>query len=149
VSLPTLAVDRSRYVSKEIVMNPIRHIRSVAVALAGLACAWLGIAIAAPAAFAATRVPPPVAGPPGITVLHNPPGWNKHPPLPAGHVTGPVYQVHTVVVGGMPGWQIALIAIGGALLAATAAVLAYRAWTIRRQPVPTAPEPSADVLSVP
>ena len=37
--------------------------------------------------------------------------------------------MHTVVIGGMPGWQIALIAIGAALLAATAAVLAYRAWT--------------------
>ena len=52
----------------------------------------------------------------------------------------------------MPGWQIALIAIGAALLAATAAVLAYRAWTIRRKPVLTAPEPSvpdADILSVP
>jgi hypothetical protein len=39
--------------------------------------------------------------------------------------------VRTLVVGGMPGWQIALIAIAAALLAATAAVLAYRAWTIR------------------
>jgi hypothetical protein len=32
----------------------------------------------------------------------------------------------TVVVGGMPGWQIALIAAGAALLAATLAVLADR-----------------------
>ena len=37
-----------------------------------------------------------------------------------------------MVVGGMPGWQIALIAIGAALLAATAAVLADRAWATRR-----------------
>jgi hypothetical protein len=133
-------------------MNPIRRIRRVAAALAGLACAWLGIAMTAPTAFAAVRVPPPVAGPPGISVLHDPPGWNKHPPLPLGHVTGPVPPVHTVVVGGMPGWQIALIALGAALLAASA-VLAYRAWTIRRKPVvPATPEPSvpgADVLSVP
>lgn len=42
------------------------------------------------------------------------------------------------VVGGMPGWQIALIAIGAALVAALVAVLAYRAWTARRQP-PAAP----------
>jgi hypothetical protein len=42
------------------------------------------------------------------------------------------------VVGGMPGWQIALIAIGAALVAAVVAVLAYRAWTARRQPL-TAP----------
>ena len=36
-----------------------------------------------------------------------------------------------MVVGGMPGWQIALITIVTSLVAATAAVLAYRAWTIR------------------
>ena len=36
------------------------------------------------------------------------------------------------IVGGMPGWQIALIAIGAALVAAVCAVLAYRAWTARR-----------------
>jgi hypothetical protein len=41
------------------------------------------------------------------------------------------------VVGGMPGWQIALIAIGAALVAAVCAVLAYRAWTARRQPLTT------------
>ena len=43
-------------------------------------------------------------------------------------------QVHSVVVGGMPGWQIALIAIGAALFAAIAAVLADRAWAARRGP---------------
>ena len=123
-------------------MKPIRHIRRLAAALAGLACAWLGIAVAAPAAFAAVRVPPPVAGPPSVTVLHHPPGWNKHPPLPVGHVVGPVHKVpvQTVTAGGMPGWQIALIAIGAALLAATAAVLAYRAWTARCRPVTAAAE---------
>ena len=89
-------------------MNPIRRIRRVAAALAGLACAWLGLAIAAPAAFAALKVPPPGSGPPGIGVLHEPPGWNKHPPVPPGHVTvpmlgpnragyPPVSHVHTVV----------------------------------------------------
>ena len=56
------------------------------------------------------------------------PGWDKHPPVPLGHVVGPVVKVpgHTVVVGGMPGWQIALIAAGAALLAAALAVLAGR-----------------------
>jgi len=39
--------------------------------------------------------------------------------------------VRTIVVGGMPGWQIALITIVASLIAATAAVLAYRTWTIR------------------
>jgi hypothetical protein len=47
-------------------------------------------------------------------------------------------QVHTVVVGGMPGWQIALIAIGAALLAAIAAVLADRARAARRRPAAVA-----------
>ena len=135
-------------------MNPIRYIRRVAAALAGLACAWLGIAVAAPAAFAAMRVPPPSGKSATITLPPEPPGWYKHPPLPTGHVTGPVYQVHTVVIGGMPGWQIALIAAGVALVAATVAVLAYRAWTARRTPVTAAAEPSvagadARLLSAP
>ena len=124
-------------------MNPVRHLRRLAAALVGLACAWLGIAVVAPAAFAAVRVPPPSGGSAPITLLPEPPGWTKHPPLPYGHWTGPVYQVRTVVVSGMPGWQITLIAIGAALLAATAAVLAYQAWTARRHPVTTAAEPSA------
>lgn len=137
-------------------MKPIRIIRRLTAALAGLACAWLGLAVAAPAAFAAVSVPPPSGGSARITLSPEPPGWNKHPPLP---VLGPkgarypsVSHVHTVVVGGMPGWQIAVIAIGTALLAAAAAVLAYRAWTARGKPVTAAPEPSvpgADVLSVP
>jgi hypothetical protein len=104
--------------------------------------AWLGLAVAAPAAFAALTVPPPVSGAPGIAGLHEPPGWNKHPPLPgqaaaavAMHHEAPtgalpaplsayLHQLahqapspvpgHTVVVGGMPGWQIALIAAGAA-----------------------------------
>jgi len=44
-------------------------------------------------------------------------------------------QVRTVVLGGMPGWQIALIAFGAALAAAALAVIADRALTARRQPV--------------
>jgi hypothetical protein len=94
-------------------MSHIRHIRPIAAALAGLACAWLGLAVAAPAAFA-FRDPPTGEG-----------GLAQAP-------------VHAVAAGGMPGWQIALIAIGAALLAATAAVLAYRAWTVRRKPTPAA-----------
>jgi hypothetical protein len=48
---------------------------------------------------------------------------------------GPVTVVHTVVVGGMPGWQIALIAVVAALVTAFAAVLVERARTARRRPV--------------
>ena len=53
----------------------------------------------------------------------------------AGPGTAPVPStvVHTVVVGGMPGWQIALIAIATALVAAAAAVLADRASGGRRR----------------
>jgi hypothetical protein len=43
--------------------------------------------------------------------------------------------VHAIVAGGMPGWQIALIAIGAALLAATVAVLADRARAAHRKTI--------------
>ena len=36
--------------------------------------------------------------------------------------------------GGMPGWEITLIAVGAALTAAVLAVLADRAWSARRRP---------------
>jgi hypothetical protein len=48
------------------------------------------------------------------------------PRLPTTTVT------RTIVVGGMPGWQIALIAVGAALLAATVAVLIDRARVTHR-----------------
>jgi hypothetical protein len=99
-------------------MNRIRHIARLAAALAGLALTWLGLAATAPAAFAATA-----------TRIPNPGGVSPSTPLPV---------VHTVIVGGMPGWQIALIAIGAALFAAASAVLAYRALAARRQPVTAA-----------
>ena len=44
-------------------------------------------------------------------------------------------MVHTVVVGGMPGWQIALIAVVAALVTACAAVLVERTRIARRRPV--------------
>jgi hypothetical protein len=115
-------------------MTPIRHIRRVAGVLAGLACAWLGLAAAAPAAFAIG--PPPPVGPGGYIIPSaEPPIRESHPPLPPGHFVGPVYKpaVHTVVAGSMPGWQTALIAAGAALVAATAAVLVHRARAARRK----------------
>ena len=45
---------------------------------------------------------------------------------------GPVTVVRTVVVGGMPGWQIVLIAVVAALVTAFAAVLVERARMARR-----------------
>jgi hypothetical protein len=94
-------------------MNPIRRIRRIAGALA-FAC--LVLSVAAPAAFA--RVVPPSGGSGGVTT-----------PAP------PSAQVHTVIVGGMAGWQIALIAVGAALVAATIAVLLDRARTARLKPL--------------
>jgi hypothetical protein len=91
-------------------MNPIRRIRRIAGALAGLACACLGLAVVAPAAFARTLPPFGFSG--AVTTPAPPPA-----------------QVHTVVVGGMAGWQIALIAVGAALVSATIAVLLDRART--------------------
>jgi hypothetical protein len=49
--------------------------------------------------------------------------------------TAPATVVHTVVVGGMPGWQIAAIAAAAALVTGIVAVLAERGRTARRRPV--------------
>jgi ABC-type phosphate transport system permease subunit len=46
--------------------------------------------------------------------------------FPSAPAQAPV-QIHTIVTGGMPGWQITLIAAAAALLAATVAVLLDRA----------------------
>ena len=48
-----------------------------------------------------------------------PPGWNKHPPLP--HPA----QVHHALAGGMPGWQLTLMAVTIVLLVATLVAIAY------------------------
>ena len=69
----------------------MNHLRRFLGLLAGGAVALLALAATAPAALA-IRVPPP--GGYGGTV--------QAPP-----------QVHTIVTGGMPGWQITLIAVAG------------------------------------
>jgi hypothetical protein len=107
--------------------RPLRPIRRLAGILAALATALL--AVTATAAQAAFAVPPP-PGPAATTLPPEPPGWYKHPPLPTRHVTGPAYRVHTVA-GGTPGWQIALIAIAAAILAAAVAVSLDRARAAR------------------
>ena len=89
-------------------MNPIRRIRRALAVLAGLTAAVL--ALGAAPAFARLE-PDPGAG------------YVAPASAPA--------QVRTIVVGGMPGWQIALIAAGAALVAAVIAVLADRAWAGR------------------
>ena len=50
-----------------------------------------------------------------------------------GGVPVPPAGVRAVVAGGMPGWQIAMIAVGAALLAAAIAVLLDRGWSARRR----------------
>jgi hypothetical protein len=101
-------------------MNRIRRLAAVLAGLSGLACAWLGLVVASPAAFAqSVKLPQSDGG--TVEVV---------PPTPA----VPAITRVVVVAGGMPGWQIALIAIGAAAFAAVCAVLVYRALTARRHP---------------
>ena len=111
-------------------------------ALATLAGALLALTTAS-AAYAS--LPPHGGGPadtpaPPVSYPCSPecsPLLDKRLLLSHGHPTGTVYHVHTVVVGGTPGWQIALIAAGAALLAAVIAVLLDRARAARHTTVPT------------
>jgi len=80
--------------------------------LAAATCALLSVASAA---FASTPVPPP---------------GGQYGPVPG----GPPTVTRVIAAGGMPGWQIALIALGAALVAAVAAVTADRTLA-RRRPV--------------
>jgi hypothetical protein len=89
-------------------MNRVHRIRRSLAVLAGLTGSLLALAGAAPA-FARV-LPPPGGSDPGSA------------PAP----------VQVIVQGGTPGWQIALIALGAALVAAVAAVLIARAWLTRR-----------------
>jgi hypothetical protein len=90
-------------------MNRIRRIRVAIAALAGTLLA----PAAAPAAFASL-------------------------PHPGGGTSGTHSTVRVIATSGMPGWQIALIAAAAALLAATVAVLADRAWVARKTHATTA-----------
>jgi hypothetical protein len=92
------------------------RIRRYVACLTAMLAAAAASALAAPAAFA-TIAPP---APPGPTAPVTG-AITKHPPA-----------VHTVVVGGMPGWQIALIAAGAAVLAAVLAVAVDRLVSSRR-----------------
>jgi hypothetical protein len=94
-------------------MNRCRALGHIAVIVAGLA----GAVVAGPAALASassrkTRLlswaDPPL-----------PPGWNKHPRLPD-HA-----RVHAAIVGGIPGWQLTLMAVTIVLLVATLVAIGY------------------------
>jgi hypothetical protein len=89
-------------------MNRIHRTRRSVAVLAVLAVALLASALSASAASARLE---PLPGPSGGSA-----------PAP----------VQVITLGGMPGWQIASIAVGAALVAAVAAVLLDRARMARR-----------------
>ena len=85
-------------------MNHPRRILAAVITLAGTVLALA----TAPAAFARPLPPPDCC------------------------VTGANAPVTLITGGGMPGWQITLIAVGAALAAAILAVLLDRAWAARK-----------------
>jgi hypothetical protein len=93
-------------------MTLIHRIRRLAGMLAGV---LLVSAVAAPAAFA--TMPPQPDG--GAYYGYDAP-------------TTPVH-VQSIVLGGMPGWQITLIAVGAALLTAAVTLLLARVWAAQRR----------------
>ena len=93
-------------------MNRIYHIGRLVRILTGLAATLVAAVAVAPPALATVDPPGPAAHP-------------RHP------ITVPAHT-HAAVTGGMAGWQIALIAVGAAILAATVAVLIDRARADRR-----------------
>ena len=88
-----------------------RHIRRLAVLLAGLVTALMASSAVVPAAFA---------------VIQPPSGGQGRP------VQAPSPQVHLTVSGGMPGWQITLIAVGAAIAAAVVVVILDHSQVVRR-----------------
>ena len=96
----------------------------ITAALTMLAGALIAFTAAAPAPLADHVPPPGGAGP--VSGLSRTVPWPKTPAPPAPP------SVHTVVAGGMPGWQIILIAAGAALAAAVVAVLLDRANAARK-----------------
>ena len=97
-------------------MGITKGLSRLGVLLASLGVIAVAFAGAAPASMA--MVPRP--GAPGETTV-------------PGAVTSPVTVVRTVAVGGMPGWQIAVIAIVAALVSAVAAVRLDRTRAARRR----------------
>jgi hypothetical protein len=101
-------------------MSHFYRFRHVVRVLAAFAFTLLGLAVSAPAAFAMRIGAEDSGGTP--------------PPLPAGK--DPTYTLtHTVVTGGMPGWQLAVIVAVGALLIAAIAVIVQRVKASHRDQV--------------
>jgi len=106
-------------------MNRIR--RSICVLIGLSAGVAVALAAGAPAALATTTPPP-----------SPPPRFLPCSPTcaPGLHITVPAH-IRAAVTGGMPGWQITLIALGAALFAAAVALLLDRAWLARRHATAT------------
>ena len=102
----------------------------LAAVLIVVTCGLLASAAIIPAAFAGTNPIPDPAGYVGDPYI----GTAPVAPVPA-------TTVRVISTGGMPGWQIALIAAGAALLAAVLAVLADRARPAHRDTAPPAVTP--------
>jgi hypothetical protein len=93
------------------------RLRRLAAVLATLTCSLLASAAVVPAAFAMTPKPQPLPG-------------GQYGAAPVAPV--PATIVRVITGGGMAGWQITVIAVGAALIAAAAAVLLDRARASRR-----------------
>jgi hypothetical protein len=87
------------------------RLHRLAAVLAAVTCGLLALAAAVPAAVAMTPTPQPY--------LRGEYGTGPVEPVPA--------TTHLITAGGMPGWQITVIAVGSALVAATVAVVLDRA----------------------
>ncbi len=99
------------------------RLRRIAAVLAAVTCALVASAGVIPAAFASDNMLVP--GPGG-----------KYAPVYVAPV--PPTTVHPVTSGGLAGWQVALIALGAALVAAGLTVLLNRTRAARRlAPSPT------------
>jgi hypothetical protein len=110
-------------------MNRIR-IRRLAGVVTGLAAALAAVVMGAPAAFA-QQWPHPL---PGVTAHQAPAGFAQpYPYPPSGELSRfePVAH-HFNGVTGMTGWQVALIAVGAAIMGALLALLVERARATRR-----------------
>ena len=120
-------------------MNRIR-IRRMAGVVAGLAAALAAVIMGAPAAFA-QQWPRPL---PGATAHQAPAGvtrpWRDLYPPSSQNLARFEQVTHHFngVTGGMTGWQIALIAVGAAIVGALLALLVERARETRRHRPATA-----------
>jgi hypothetical protein len=95
---------------------------------------WLAGPLAAATVLLAT---PPAALADVTTPRYFPPGIGSPNGIPG---APPPPVLHPAVIGGTPGWQITLIALGSALAAAALALLISRAIRHRTEPRAAAPE---------